>query len=293
LAGGLIVQWALETRPALPGFPDAKPWQFVFLVVGLPGLLVALLIWLTVREPVRQLTAQETDQAPRMAEVLRFVSVNRRALIPVFLGFGCFAVNGYAFQVWGPAFFMRLHDLTPGEVGLIFGVGYGVGGTIAIISGGLISDAIARRGRIDAPVLVSIGAALMQAPCFLAAYLVSSTPLAIVLFVGGIFSASIVGGLQAATVQSLAPNRMRGMLAALFGATVNVAGLGIAPTLTAALSDGVFGGPLGIGKALAVTTVIAMTSCVALLLAGRPAARMLATSLAGEVCADQSRTSDN
>src|SRR3546814_2728347 len=60
----------------------------------------------------------------------------------------------------------------------------------------------------------------------------------------------MVGGMQAAMVQSLSPSRMRGMMAALYGAVVTIAGLGIAPTVTALLSDHVFGGPMGIGKAL-------------------------------------------
>jgi MFS family permease len=279
LGGGLVVQWALATRPGLPLLGAVEPWQFVFVAVGLPGLLVAALIWLTVREPARTLTVADKADAPTMREVFAFVGEHKRAIVPTFLGYGCFAMNGYAFQLWGPAYFMRLHALSPAQVGTIFGIGYGVGGTVAILLGGVISDAMARRGRIDAPVLVSIGAALMQLPCFLIAYLTTSTLLAISGFVGGIFAASIVGGLQAAMVQALAPNRMRGLLAALFGATVNVMGLGLAPTLTAGLSDHLFGGPLGIGRALAATTVIAMLACIALLSFGRSPARTLAEKL--------------
>jgi MFS family permease len=279
LAGGLVVQWALATRPSLPLLGEVAPWQFVFVAVGLPGLLVALLIWLTVREPRRALTAADKAEAPALSEVTDFVRTHWRAIVPMFLGYGFFAMNGYAFQLWGPAYFMRLHALTPADVGLIFGLGYGVGGTIAILLGGAVSDALARRGRIEAPALVSLGAAVLQVPCFLTAYLSGSTTLAIAGFVGGIFAASLVGGLQAAMVQSLAPNRMRGLLAALFGATVNLMGLGIAPTLTAGLSDGVFGGPLGIGYALATTTVLAMAAALTLLLVGLAPARALATRL--------------
>lgn len=280
LSGGLVVQWALATRPSLPLLGEVAPWQFVFVAVGLPGLLVALLIWLTVREPERRLTAADKAEAPPLREVLGFVGRHWRAIVPIFLGFGAFAMNGYAFQLWGPAYFMRVHALTAGEVGLIFGLGYGVGGTAAILLAGTVSDWLTRRGRIDAPILVSLGATVLQLPCFLIAYLSGGTALAIAGFVGGIFAASLVGGLQAATVQLLAPNRMRGMLAALFGATVNVAGLGLAPTLTASLSDHVFGGPMGIGYALATTTVIAMVACFALLLGGLRSARALATRLA-------------
>src|SRR3546814_15363370 len=72
------------------------------------------------------------------------------------------------------------------------------------------------------------GAIVLQAPFFIAAYLVDSATLAVVLFIGGIFGASMVGGMQAAMVQSLSPSRMRGMMAALYGAVVTIAGLGIA-----------------------------------------------------------------
>jgi MFS family permease len=250
--------------------------------VGLPGLLVALLIALTVREPRRRLTAHEAAVAPPLREVLGFVGRNWRAIVPVFLAYGAFAMNGYAFQLWGPAFFMRLHGLTPAQVGLVFGIGYGLGGTIAILLGGVLSDALARRGRIDGPIILTMAAAILQIPCFLVAYLSAATPLAIAGFAGGIFAASIVGGLQAALVQSLAPNRMRGLMAALFGATVNVAGLGIAPTLTAGLSDHVFGGPMGIGNALATTTALSMIACIVLLSLGRSRARALATRLTME-----------
>jgi MFS family permease len=282
LAGGLVVQWALATRPGLPLLGDVAPWQFVFIAVGLPGLLVAALIWLTVREPERRLTAADQADAPALREVLQFVRAHWRAIVPMFLGYGAFAMNGYAFQLWGPAYFMRLHGLTPGEVGMIFGLGYGVIGTLAILLGGVISDSLVRRGRIEAPALVSIAAALIQAPCFLFAYLSDATGPAIAGFVGGIFGASLIGGLQAATVQSLAPNRMRGLMAALFGATVNVMGLGLAPTLTAGLSDTVFDGPMGIGKALAATTLLAMTFAVLLLATALAPARRLASRLAGQ-----------
>jgi MFS family permease len=281
LAGGVVVGWALATRPALPLLGAVEPWQFVFVAVGLPGLLVALLIWLTVREPQRRLTAADTAEPPRIGQVLAYVRMHWRAIVPVFLAFGAFAMNGYAFQLWGPAFFMRLHGLTPAQVGLVFGIGYGVGGTVAILLGGALSDMLARRGRMDAPMLITLAAALLELPCFLTAYLAGSTALAIAGFVGGIFAASLVGGVQAAMVQSLAPARMRGLLAALFGATVNVAGLGIAPTLTAGLSDHVFGGPLGIGHALAATTVLAMIGCIALMLLGLRQARHLADNLVG------------
>lgn len=280
LVGGLVVQWALTAQPSLPALGDVAPWKMVFIAVGLPGLLVALLVWATVREPPRT-AAASAEPAPAVRDVLGYLRTHWAMFLPIFLGFSGFAVNGYAFQVWGPSYFMRLHDFTPAEAGLLFGVGYGVGGTAGIILGGLWSDRMVARGRIEAPIRVGLWSAVLQAPFFIVAYLASGAALAVPLFVAGMFGASMVGGLQAAMVQSLTPSRMRGQMAAVYGVTVNLMGLGLAPTLTAALSDGVFGGGEGLGKALAVTSAVSLGACAVLLWVGLPRAKARAEALHG------------
>lgn len=282
LAGGRVVQWALATRPQLPFMHGAAAWQTAFVVIGLPGLLVALLIALTVREPARMGATDEGADAPGFADVGRYVAAHWRVFVPVFAGFSCIAINGYAFTVWGPAYFMRLHGLTPGSVGLLFGIGYGLGGTLGVLAGGALSDRLVRRGRVEAPILISLAAVVVQAPLFITAYLTPSAPLAEIAFCLAMFVASMIGGLQVAMVQSIAPNRMRGLLAALYGACVNVAGLGIAPTLTAFASDRLFGGPQGIGKALAATSALSLALALVLILLGLGYARRLARRLADQ-----------
>jgi len=260
LAGGHVVQWALVTRPQLPFMQGAAAWQTTFVIIGLPGLLVALLIGLTVREPARMRTNDEARDAPGFGDVARYIAAHWRVFVPVFAGFSCIAINGYAFTVWGPAYFMRLHGLTPASVGLLFGIGYGVGGTLGVLAGGALSDRLVRR----------------------TAYLTPSALVAEVTFCLAMFVASMVGGLQIAMVQSLAPGRMRGLLAALYGACVNVAGLGVAPTLTAYASDHLFGGPLGIGKALAATSALSLAVALVLIVLGLGPARRLAARLANQ-----------
>lgn len=280
LAGGMIVAWAMASNPVLPLLGQIAPWKIVFIAVGLPGLLVALLVLLTVREPPRRAASlTDTGEVPRIRDVAAYVGTHWAVFLPIFVGFGGFAVNGYAFQVWGPAFFMRLHDLTPVGVGMLFGLGFGVGGTVGIITGGLWSDALVRKGQAHAPIKVSLWAAWITAPPFLLAYLVPNTTAALAFFVIGMFGASLVGGIQAAMVQSLTPPRMRGLLAAIYGTTVTLMGLGVAPTLTAVMSDQVFGGPQGLGKALAVTTLLSLGLCSLLLLIGLPGARRRAEAL--------------
>lgn len=281
LLGGVLVQQALQSQPVLPLFGAIAPWKLVFIAVGLPGLVMALIVWLTVREPPRVVHATQGDATPKLSEVIGYVGQHWKVFLPIFIGFSGFAVNGYAFQVWGPSYFMRLHGLTPAQVGLLFGAGYGVGGTAGIILGGMWSDWMVRRGHVEAPIRIGLWSAWMQAPFFLVAYLSRDTPLAVGLFAVAMGVASLMGGLQATMVQSLTPNRMRGMLAALYGATVNVMGLGVAPTVTAILSDRVFGGDAGLGKALAVTCAASLGVCSILLIAGLPGARRRARAIAG------------
>lgn len=281
MMGGQLVDWAYATGAQLPFLPDSQPWQVVFVAIGLPGVLVALLIAVTVREPRRTLAAGEGEEIPGVGDAFGFIRKHAGAFVPLFAGYSCIAVIGYSFMVWGPVHFMRLHDLAAGEVGLLLGLGYGVGGTIGLLAGGMVSDRLVAGGRIEAPVLVTLGAVVVETPLFVGAYLAGDFMLAAVLFCAGMTVASIVGGLQISMVQSLAPNRLRGIMAAVFGACVNLAGFGIAPTITAALAESLFGGPMGIGKALALMTGGAGTIAVVLLIVGLAPGKRLAHSLAG------------
>ena len=231
MLGGQLVDWAYAIDARLPFLPESAPWQVVFVAIGLPGLLVALLIALTVREPQRTLAAGEAETIPGVADALAFIRQHVRVFGPLFAGYSCVAVIGYSFMVWGPVHFMRLHDLAAGDVGLLLGLGYGVGGTIGLLAGGVVADRLVARGWIDAPVRVTLVAVAVETPLFVGAYLANEFLLAAILFCLGMAVASVVGGLQISMVQSLAPNRLRGIMAAVFGACVNLAGFGIPPTI--------------------------------------------------------------
>lgn len=276
LLGGVVVQWATTTAPSLPFVDHLAAWQVPFLIVGPPGLLVALLVLLTVKEPPRRLEAGAVPAPPSIPEVVAYLKAHAGVFAPVFLGFTGIVITGYAFNVWGPVYFMRVHGLQPAEVGLLYAVGFGVFGTLGVLAGGAISDRVAKSGRADAPLRVSLWSALIQAPLFIGAYLTPSRTLAEVLFVAALFFGSAYGGLQAATVQALTPNRMRGQVGALYLTIANMVGLGLAPTGTAYMTEHLFGGPGEVGKSLALTTAISLSFAVVLLtLARKPAGRRI------------------
>jgi MFS family permease len=281
LVGGFVVQWATSAHPVLPVLGQLAAWKIPFLILGLPGVLMALVVRLTVREPPRRLErGGSASVAPPFREVGGYLWTHRGLFAPLFGGLSCVVIAGYAFNVWGPVYFMRVHGLKPAEVGVLFAVGFGLFGTIGVLAGGAISDRVAKAGALDAPIRVSRWSAIAQAPFFLAAYLVPSRTAAEILFVVALFFGSIYGGLQAAAIQALTPNRMRGQVAALYLTVANLVGLGFAPTWTAYMTEHLFSGPHDVGKSLAVTTVVALTLGAVLLgLALAPARRRAAELL--------------
>lgn len=262
--GSLLLQWAIATKPVLPIVGQIAPWKVMFILLGLPGLLMAGLVYCLIQEPERHQTGEFGTASMPIRDVARYLRAHWKIFLPTFVGFSGFAINNYGFTVWGPAYFMRIHHFSPSAVGLLFGFGFGVGGTIGMLLGGLWSDYELKRGRPEAPVWVGLRIAWIQLPFFVATYLCSNRAIACVLFVIGMTTASMVGGLQGTMIQALTPNRLRGQVGAVFLIIVNALGLGIAPTLTGAMTDHVFGGRLGIGKSLAVTSIVAlgMTSII-------------------------------
>jgi MFS family permease len=280
LLGGALVQWATKARPVIPFLGALATWKVSFLGVGLPGLLLALLIFLTLREPKRQLTASVVDsETPSLKDCFDYLCRHTKLFALIFSGFSALAVNAYAFLVWGPVFFMRVHGYTAAQAGLVFGLAIGVGGTASVLIGGLISDRMREQGQPDGPVRVGLWASVIMLPFFLVAYLIPAGWVSLVTFVIAMLIASIFGGLQYVMVQAITPNRMRGTMGALYGACVNLAGLGIAPTLIALMTDHLFGGPAGIGRSLAAMSALSLITATVCLLLGLKDFRVRALAL--------------
>lgn len=269
--GSLLLAWAEATQPIFPIVGALQPWQVLFIALGLPGLLFAVIFYLTVREPVRRDSGAGEEVMSK--DVVAYLREHKRLYVMMFLGFAGFAISNYSFSVWGPTYFIRAHGMSVAEVGMIVGLGFAVFGTLGMLAGGLWSDRVVKAGRLEGPIWVGLRIAVIQAPFFLGAYLSPWKVPAIILFCCGMFSASMIGGLQGAMVQTLTPNRMRGQIGAVFLTTVNLLGLGVAPLLTGVMTDYVFGDPADIGKSLAVTTMVSLVVAFVLISLSMNAAR--------------------
>lgn len=206
-------------------------WRTAFLAVGIPGILLAVLVRTTLREPPRA-PAQGRDSA---LEVLRFM-LRRRAFVHMASGAALLAFAGYGTAAFTPIFMMRLHDFDLGMLGTWLGTLGLVAGGLGTYFGGALSDRLARsepRWYLAMPALAS----LLSIPfgCFF--YLWPDGREALLFWIPWAALGAMYLGPTFATTQSLVRPDMRALAAAILLFIINAVGLGLGPWFVGSLSD--------------------------------------------------------
>ncbi|GAB7550677.1 MFS transporter [Novosphingobium sp. 11B] len=255
--GGLLLEaaqgWDLGAVPYLGAL---QPWQVVFLVAGLPGFAI-LLLMLRIREPARKLAAQDSGQRMPFAQVWRTFAERRDFYGNFYAGMASLVIVLYAFPAWMPAMLMRRFGASAATVGVQYGVAVLVTGSIGVLAGPVIAGWLQRRGRIDALMRVPFFAALALIPISLALAFAPSYEFAMVVATLASFTYSLPQALASSGLQMATPNRMRGISSSVYVFVASVMGLGAAPTIVALLTDHVFADERSVGLSLSVTCAAA------------------------------------
>jgi hypothetical protein len=247
MLGGAVVG-AVQDRPsiALASFGVTRSWQLAFLVVGLPGLLLAL--WLaTLREPVRRdhgadskaVAAASASFRKGLGELGAFLRRYPRMCIALFLGSAFYSILGYT-DTWYPELFIRTWGWSAKQSGLVNGASSLTAGPLGLLFAGWYSSHLIAQGRVDACLrLTAFGAVGITLPAVLMPLAPNATAMALCLlplkfFVG--FPPVLIPS----AIQMVAPNRLRGQLGALFLFTVGIIGVSLGPLLPALFNDYVF-----------------------------------------------------
>jgi predicted MFS family arabinose efflux permease len=247
---------------------QAFDWRTAFVVVGLPGVAVALVVMLTLKEPPR---SGEASAAP--------AATTREALgalmkIPAYnylvVASALHAFTSYGALQWNPAFMIRVHGLSTAEAGLALGLISGVTGVVGTLAGGWFADLLGRRDNrwyAWLPALM-IG---VRAPLFITAYLAPTPALAIAClilpgFLGNSFTGPVFG-----TIQTLAPVRTRAFASAWTLFVISLVGFGLGPLAIGMMSDALQPayGARGLGYAISIAAVGEVVSAGLFLLAAR------------------------
>ena len=271
LAGGALLKWlATLDLSGLP-LPSPEPWRMVFLCVGAPGLLMALLMSL-LREPTRTHFDAHADTAmPKIAETVRLIASERRLFAGLILGFACHNTSLYALLSWIPAFLGRHYQLAAADVGLMLGLSTMIGGGIGLVLGGLLSDRLFQAGRGDAPLIVGITSACGIAIGTVLTIVAGNAHLSAWAFGLTMIFVALPIGPASAALQLVVPNRYRGQVSAFYLVSISLAGLTIGPVVPPLISDYLFHSPARVGEALMLTVCVVAVLSILLFLAGRPA----------------------
>ncbi|MEN3974362.1 MFS transporter [Emcibacter sp. SYSU 3D8] len=216
---------------------DAYGWRAAFLVVGIPGLVLALLVRFTIREPARGM-ADTVHAAPdKQGLADAFVHLWRiRSLRHTIAGCTLVAFVGYGISAWGAAFLMRSHGLTGKEVGLLMGPAGGLMGIIGAIVAGRLADRLSEKDPRWTPWVVSVSK-VAAIPLVFLFYLPDNLWIAMLAFIPMIALAATYQGSTFAMVQTLSPLRMRAQASAILLFVINLIGLGLGPVAVGIISD--------------------------------------------------------
>jgi MFS family permease len=267
LIGGLLLQFfSAHGGLTIWYFGPLQPWQSLFVVTGLPGVVIALLIF-TVSEPSR--AAVQRQQPPFDRKFTDFVKCEWQLLTLLLCGFGAAAMLPYGLAAWIPSLLRRSYGIQPAEIGRTYGLIVALCGIAAHSTNGFAVDWLFRRGLKAAHLWFFIVSAAVAAPIVAVAFLSGAYRYALV----GIIVAHLIltpfVGYAAAAVQLITPAGMNGRMSAVFLFVISVFGLGLGPSVVAALTDFVFHSDAMLGRSLAVFVAVAATCAAVLLAAAR------------------------
>jgi MFS family permease len=249
--GGAILTWlAPHPRYDLPFLGSFEPWQIVFFVVALPGLVLAPLALRMPDPGAAERRAAEAKSGLRLAPYLR---ARWGVLTCIFVGFSLTNIVNYNMLVWTPSFLARAYGWSPGEIGAVFGALVIAAPFVGSLVLGTQVDRIFRRGVTGVHLLAVLLIAVIAGPMAVAGFL-SPSPIffwiGVVPLLAFLLPATAIAG---AALQLVCPPALRGTVSGLFIGFINVVGNLIGPSIVGALTQFVFRDEARLGWSMAVT----------------------------------------
>ncbi len=275
ILGGLIVgAFAGRSTVDFPLIGQVAPWQAVFLVTGLPGVVFALMAFLITDPRSRRAVAERTDRR-RVQPFSTFLALRWRVVVHTFGAYGLATLVAYAMGAWTPAYLSRVFGWRPEQIGWTWGLAVAVAGTVGALVGGSLIDRLYRAGLRDAVLVVPAIAVMIAWPFIVGGYSMPTPLSAIAMLCVGMTALGIGSAGSFATWQHIAPSDIRGRVSASFVLVASFMGAGAGPVAVAVVTDHVLVDEALVGQSVAIVVSIALPAMSLLLLTARGALRRL------------------
>lgn len=222
--------------PLVASVANEHGWRAGFIISGVPGILLAIVFWLTVREPPRSGSVDgSATKPPTLADALRVLRRQRAAVCFLFaLTLNAIAFGGAA--AWMVPYLGRVHGLDLAHAGYIISLTMGVAGVIGYMFAGTLVGRLAARRTVWYAALPMLAVMIEMTALYMIAF-VASLPIVIGAMAVWALSAALVSGPGIGIFFNLTPARMHGLLAAISSLLLSVIGNGLGPLLVGVLSD--------------------------------------------------------
>lgn len=272
LIGGYVIGLLKDVSfVTLPVIGEIKTWQLTFMIVGLPGVLLALLMILTVREPKRKGLKMDANGVAVKASFknsIGFIKTHKKTFFCHFIGFSFYTMMLYSLLGWAPAYYMRHFGLDASQTGYILGSIILVANTSGALFCGWLIDFFSKRGYSDAAIRAgAIGCAALIIPSVLFTQVDNMQLSFALIFVAMFFSTFPIPASAAAT-QMLTPNQLRSQVSAKFLLISNLIALGVGTTAVALITDRYYENTLMVGNSISIVNAVAGVIGVFLLYKG-------------------------
>jgi MFS family permease len=259
--GGIAIAWATGLgRINVPIHGPAEPWQLVMMLVGLPGFLLALLVF-TFPEPARREPAGRQAAADH-GNVFHFLRRHWQLVTLMMTLFSAMALCGYSMTAWVPTYIARHFHWSPAVYGPALSVMNLIGAASLVVNGWIV-DRLYRGGMKDVHLRFYSWLIVIVSPALVAMFFVSNPWLFLACYAVAQFITVPFIVYLSSVLALLAPNSVRAQAIAIFMFVFNILGNGGGPALVGYLTDYVFHDEAKVGYSLAVvvisSAVIALT----------------------------------
>lgn len=240
IGSGIVATLPTEGMLNVPIFGEIFPWQLIFIYVGLPGVVIALLLF-TIKEPARKnkLMVHGEEAKLSLKDSLKIIFKHKKAYLLICFMVAFQALINYGCNAWVPTFIARTFGWEIPRAGAFYGGVVVVASILGVMFGGWYADKKTKEGFEDARIKISVlGAAITLLVCFVP---LLPKPEWVLLGIGiPVFALSAPFGAATAAIQEIMPNQVRALASSIFLFILNLIGIGLGPTSVAVFTDFLF-----------------------------------------------------